>query len=82
MVAIALGKYILYLTDLRCIWLCSIVSCLCYTVKVGLYFRRRLAPHAPPHDAPRAPVRSIRWRGPAGVNLRKRPSKKYKRTRV
>ena len=50
--------------------------------KVGLYFRRRLAPHAPPHDAPRAPVRSIRWRGPAGVNLRKRPSKKYKRTRV
>ena len=24
MVAIALGKYILYLTDLRCIWLCSI----------------------------------------------------------
>ena len=32
MVAIAFGKYILYLTDLRCIWLCSIVSCLCYTV--------------------------------------------------
>ena len=51
-------------------------------VKVGLYFRRRQAPHAPPHDAPGAPVRSISWRGPAGVNLRKRPSKKYKRTRV
>ena len=28
--------------------------------KVGLHFRRRLAPHAPPHDAPRAPVRSIK----------------------
>ena len=48
-------------------------------LKVGLYFRRRQAPRAPPHDAP---VRSISWRGPAGVNVRQCRGKKYKRTRV
>ena len=49
------------------------------TVKVGLYFRRRQAPLAPPHEAP---VRSISWRGPAGVKVRQCRGKKYKRTRV
>ena len=48
-------------------------------VKVGLYFRRRQAPHMPPHEAP---VRRISWRVPIGVSMRKRRSKKYKRTRV
>ena len=48
-------------------------------VTVGLYFRGRQAPLAPPHDAP---VRSISWRGPAGVNVRQCRGKKYKRTRV
>ena len=48
-------------------------------IKVGLYFRRRQAPHTPPHDAP---VRSISRRVPIGLNLRKRRCKKYKPTRV
>ena len=48
-------------------------------IKVGLYFRHRQAPLAPPHDAP---VRSISWRGNAGVNVRQCRGKKYKRTRV
>ena len=49
------------------------------TLKVGLYFRRRQAPLAPPHDKR---VRSISWRGPTGVNVRQCRGKKYKRTRV
>ena len=49
------------------------------SLKVGLYFRRRQALHTPPRDAP---LRSISWHGPAGVNVRQCRGKKYKRTRV
>ena len=38
----------------------------------SLYFRRRQAPHTPPHDAP---VRSISWCVPIGVSVLKRRSK-------
>ncbi len=51
-------------------------------VKVGLYFWRSQAPHAP-HTPPRsALVRGISWRVPIGVSMRKRLSKKYKPTSV